>query len=100
MNWDAVGAVAELVGALGVLVTLIYLAMQIRQNTESMQAAAREAIAERDVEWLYKMVDHPELVNDDCMGEAWMVEIEMTDPGQADGLLSADDYAKVVAEAS
>ena len=35
--------------------------MQIRQNTHAMQAAAREAIAERDVEWLYTMVDNPEL---------------------------------------
>ena len=46
------------------------------------------------------LADSPELVNDDCMGEAWMVEIEMTDPGQADALLSSDDYAKIVAEAS
>jgi glycine cleavage system H protein len=46
------------------------------------------------------LADQPELVNDDCMGEAWMVEIEMSDPGQADGLLSADDYAKIVEEAS
>ena len=40
MNWEAIGAVGELVGALAVLVTLIYLSMQIRQNTKSVQAAA------------------------------------------------------------
>jgi hypothetical protein len=40
MNWEAIGAVGETVGALAVLVTLIYLAMQIRQNTRSVQAAA------------------------------------------------------------
>ena len=33
MNWDAVGAIAESVGALGVIVSLIYLALQVRQNT-------------------------------------------------------------------
>jgi len=40
MNWEAIGAIGELVGALAVLVTLVYLSMQIRQNTKSVQAAA------------------------------------------------------------
>ncbi len=33
MNWDAVGAIAESIGALGVISSLIYLAVQVRQNT-------------------------------------------------------------------
>ena len=43
MNWDAVGAVAELVGALAVIVTVAYLAVQIRQNTAG---SVREAVTE------------------------------------------------------
>ncbi|MEH6570916.1 MAG: hypothetical protein V7709_17675 [Halioglobus sp.] len=35
MNWDAVGASAEMLAAIGVIITLLYLASQIRQNTES-----------------------------------------------------------------
>lgn len=46
MNWDAVGAVAEIVGALGVLITLIYLATQIRDNTRSLQAVSLQSILE------------------------------------------------------
>jgi len=46
MNWDAVGAVAEIVGALGVLVTLIYLATQIRDNTRSLQAVSLQSVLE------------------------------------------------------
>ncbi len=34
MNWDALGAIAELIGAVAVLLTLIYLAIQSRQNNE------------------------------------------------------------------
>ena len=34
MNWEAISAVSEIIGALAVLITLIYLALQIRQNTE------------------------------------------------------------------
>lgn len=35
MNWDAMGAIGEVVAALGVIFTLAYLAIQIRQNTKS-----------------------------------------------------------------
>ena len=44
MNWEAVGAIAEAVGAVAVLVTLVYLASQIRQNTKSLKATATQAI--------------------------------------------------------
>jgi hypothetical protein len=44
MNWDAIGAAAEIMGALGVLVTLAYLAIQIRDNTRSLQAASLQSV--------------------------------------------------------
>ena len=33
MNWEAIGAIGEILGALGVVITLAYLATQIQQNT-------------------------------------------------------------------
>jgi hypothetical protein len=44
MNWEALGAIAELVGAVGVILTLGYLAVQIRQNTRSVRTASYQAI--------------------------------------------------------
>jgi hypothetical protein len=32
MDWDAIGAVGEIIGATAVFITLIYLAMQVRQS--------------------------------------------------------------------
>jgi hypothetical protein len=50
MNWDAVGAVADLIGALGVIVTIAYLALQIRQNSKliasSLAESTRDALNE------------------------------------------------------
>ena len=43
MNWEAIGAVGEVLGALGVIATLGYLAVQIRQNTRSVRSAAYQA---------------------------------------------------------
>jgi hypothetical protein len=40
VNWEALSAIGQLVGALGVIVTLIYLAKQIRQNTRATYANA------------------------------------------------------------
>jgi hypothetical protein len=37
MNWDAVGAIAESVGALGVIMSLVYLGLQVRQNTKQVR---------------------------------------------------------------
>ncbi len=43
MNWEAIGAVGEIFGALAVVVSLVYLATQIRsQNRESRIAASHE----------------------------------------------------------
>ena len=40
MNWEAIGASAELLAAVGVIATLIYLAIQIRQNTRALRTAS------------------------------------------------------------
>jgi hypothetical protein len=40
MNWEAIGAIAELVGAGAVVLTLIYLSIQLRQNTAQVTHSA------------------------------------------------------------
>jgi hypothetical protein len=41
MNWDAIGAIAELLGAIGVIASLVYLATQIRHGQEQMDRNTR-----------------------------------------------------------
>ncbi len=41
MNWEAISAIAEIVGSVAIVVTLVYLAVQIRQSTRASQSAAR-----------------------------------------------------------
>lgn len=45
MNWQAISAISDILGATGVVVSLIYLAIQVRQNTRVARAATRQAIA-------------------------------------------------------
>ena len=45
MDWDAIGAIGETVGALAVVISLIYLAVQIRnQNLESKAATVQQVL--------------------------------------------------------
>lgn len=44
MNWDAIGALAELLGATAVVISLVYLAVQIRQSGRVSAAAAFQGI--------------------------------------------------------
>lgn len=37
MNWDAVGALAEVGGVVGLVVTVLYLSRQVRDNTDSIR---------------------------------------------------------------
>ena len=61
MNWDAIGAVGEIIGALGVVLSLVYLATQIRsQNSESRLAAVTEYTNQWN-EWSASFADHPQL---------------------------------------
>lgn len=44
INWDAVGAIGEILGALAVFISLTYLAVQIRSSTNQNRAAISQSI--------------------------------------------------------
>ncbi len=50
MNWDAVGAIGEVIGAAGVVVTLVYLALQIRRNSIATCSEVRQSLAEQQIQ--------------------------------------------------
>ena len=54
---DALGNIGDFLGGIGVVVTLIYLAGQIRQNTRSIRTSAYQA-AQRDVGELLAGLSH------------------------------------------
>ncbi len=61
INWDAVGAIAELLGALGVIATLLYLIRQISQNTAATRSAAAGAYWEGSLEIAKALAQDPVL---------------------------------------
>jgi hypothetical protein len=61
MNWDAIGAIGEIAGAIGVIATLLFLGLQIRQNAQATEASTFDAIL---AEWRQlernSFIEHPE----------------------------------------
>jgi hypothetical protein len=49
MDWNAVGALAEAVGAAAVVLSLLYLVSQVRQNNELLRSGSRQALVTNDV---------------------------------------------------
>lgn len=61
MNWDAIGAIGEILGALAVFASLIYLALQIKQNTLSLRASAKHAATSRQLEYFDTLLENSDL---------------------------------------
>ena len=51
----------EAASSLAVLITLIYLARQVRQENVLLRSEARQALVATDQEQIYKFIDHPDL---------------------------------------
>lgn len=49
---DALGNIGEFVGAVGVVVSLVYLALQLRQNTRSVRAASFNEMIQNSIQLL------------------------------------------------
>ena len=70
MNWEAVGAIGEVVGAVAVVITLAYLAIQIRQNTATQKAASHHAITDSFNNITVQIARDPQ------MGRLWRLGME------------------------
>lgn len=46
-----------------------------------------------------ELEDNPEIINEDPYGEGWMFEIEMSNPSEAQELMTAAEYKKFIEEA-
>ena len=59
MNWDAIGAIGELAGALAVVLTLFYLARQIKTSSDVSKAELFERTNERFSRARAIVIQHP-----------------------------------------
>jgi hypothetical protein len=61
MNWTKASAFAEILSSVAILITLIYLAIEIQQSAAATQAEVRQAVVEQDQDFIALYVRSPEL---------------------------------------
>ncbi len=69
-------------------------------TVESVKAAADvyAPVGGKVVALNTELADNPEWVNEDPYGKAWMVQLEIPDPSELEGLMDAESYAKYCEE--
>jgi hypothetical protein len=82
MNWDAIGAVGELISAIAVVMTLIYVAMQLRQNTDALRSSTWQSIQDAEQRYDTLLTGDPDLIALFLRGST-QGRSELTDPESA-----------------
>ena len=62
MDWEAIGAIGEVLGAFAVVATLLYLALQTRKNAQAIDATASRDAAYHLSEFHREVARDPELL--------------------------------------
>jgi len=61
MNWDAISAVSETVSSIAVIISLIYLAQQIRHSNKLSQSQTRTDLRQQAGAEVESLIQHPDI---------------------------------------
>ncbi len=60
MNWDAIGAGAEVIAAIAVILTLLYLARQLQQSNMLAREDAQYHMLQNQISYYDRLAENPE----------------------------------------
>ena len=61
MNWDAIGAIAELIASVVVVITLIFLVVQLKHNSVMIKNATAQHASETMGNFLGQLIGNPDI---------------------------------------
>lgn len=83
MNWTAISSISEVIAAAAVVISLIYVAIQLKQNTKATIAASRLAMLDGDIGLISDFItfgidphligDHVKLSKEDERRFTWLI---------------------------
>ena len=79
MNWDAIGAIAELLGAIGVIASLMYLARQIRDGQRALRASSYQQFRQDIFQSMNQGMNDPQTARAIRSGMANFAELDEED---------------------
>ena len=87
VNWDAIGAMGETIAALAVVLSLLYLATQLRHSTREAQASNRNAMAQITTDLMLRIASDKELSIIFRKGQISIDELDIDETFRFDSLL-------------
>lgn len=60
--WNKLSSIAEIVSSIAILITLIFLTVQVYQNTQAIEATTRQAALNSDTQFLVSAIYNPEII--------------------------------------
>ncbi len=63
MNWEAISAIGEWIGAIAIIVTLIYLAVQVRHTKHELKLLGMQTRGSTALDLLMPIVNDPEIAS-------------------------------------
>jgi hypothetical protein len=73
MNWDAISAISQMIGSVAVVLSVLYLALQVHRSTRVANVAAQDAAATALRDVTKPFMENAEL------GEIWRLGLESLD---------------------
>lgn len=61
MNWEAIGTISQIIGVIVVIITLLYLAAQVRQGNIFAKLQVRQRMIEQQDHELYTQLSNPDI---------------------------------------
>jgi len=61
VNWEAISAIGQIVGAIALVISLIYVASEVRRNTRATHLAAIRSMHDAFNRWIQQIAEHPHL---------------------------------------
>ncbi len=87
MDWNAIDAISSAIGAVGVIVTIVYLASQIRQNTQSIQGQTEQSLMTLEKEVNSMIAEYASVYR---RGTSDMSDLDVDEAVQFDYIVAAE----------
>ena len=87
VNWEAISAIGQIVGSIAVVVSLIYLAREVRSNAHATQLAARRSTLDSLHQLIRQVTEHADLAELRSRGFRDYESLEGTDLARFDSYM-------------
>jgi hypothetical protein len=61
VNWEAISAIGQIVGALAVVISLLYLAREVRSSAQATRVASMHSLSDKFNRWSQQLAGQPHL---------------------------------------